>query len=50
MLVLFSFFFLNVAAFAQSNADDFAPENWKSRWFERDLGFALMVGSFWMDG
>ena len=33
VLVLFSFFFLNVAAFAQSTADDFAPENWKSRWY-----------------
>ena len=32
VLVLFSFFFLNVAAFAQSTADDFVPENWKSRW------------------
>jgi Lung seven transmembrane receptor len=33
VLVLFSFFALNVFAFAQSAADDFAPENWKSRWF-----------------
>lgn len=32
VLVLFSFLFLNVAAFAQSSEDDFAPENWKSRW------------------
>ena len=33
VLVLFSFLFLNVAAFAQSTDDDFAPENWKSRWY-----------------
>ena len=32
VLVLFSFMALNVFAFAQSAADDFAPENWKSRW------------------
>lgn len=32
VLVLFSFFFLNIVAFAQSTAEDFAPENWKSRW------------------
>jgi len=32
VLVLMSFFFLNVAAFAQSGGDDFAPGNWKSRW------------------
>jgi hypothetical protein len=37
VLVLFSFFFLNVAAFAQSSADNFAPENWKSRWYSFEL-------------
>ena len=31
-LCYFRFSFLNVAAFAQSTDDDFAPENWKSRW------------------
>jgi Lung seven transmembrane receptor len=49
VLVLFSFFFLNVAAFAQSNADDFAPENWKSRWSELDLGF-YADSRFFLDG
>lgn len=33
VLILFSFFFLNVVAFAQSTAENFAPENWKSRWW-----------------
>lgn len=37
VFVLFSFFFLNIAAFAQSAADDFAPENWKSRWYPSQL-------------
>lgn len=36
VVVLFSFFFINVAAFARSSTDDFAPENWKSRWFFLD--------------
>ena len=33
ILVLFAMFFLNVASFAQSAAEDFAPQNWKSRWY-----------------
>jgi hypothetical protein len=49
VLVLFSFFFLNVAAFAQSAADDFAPENWKSRWYFV-LTLALTLGSSLMAG
>ena len=37
VLVLFAMLFLNVVAFAQSTADDFAPENWKSRWCDQYL-------------
>jgi GOST, seven transmembrane domain len=32
VVVLFSFFVLNVFAFVQSSTDAFAPENWKTRW------------------
>jgi Lung seven transmembrane receptor len=50
VLVLFSFFFLNVVAFAQSTAEDFAPENWKSRWYTPFLPAAERIGSSWMVG
>jgi hypothetical protein len=50
VVVLFSFFFLNVAAFAQSTTDDFAPDNWKSRWCVLFCGYELIAGSSLMGG
>lgn len=49
VLVLCAFFFLNLVAFAQSTSDEFAPENWKSRWYLNSL-IVMTDNRFFLDG